>query len=70
MHVKRGQTTEHMVQNDICNFSSIIRKLSYGFQKRVTESVNVLISTLISSVFFHDCKTSRKWFDILYIQNH
>ena len=69
MHIKRGESiSQFYVFHNITDFNSLIRKTVYGFYQRLMNSKNVLIETIISSVYFtYGSKLLAKWTKLLLV---
>ena len=56
------------VQNQVNSFNVVVRKNVYSFIKRLSESENFIISTIMQSAFYHFNSSLRlKWTSLLYV---
>ena len=69
LHIVRGASISQVfVSNNITDFNSLIRKTVYGFYQRVISSNNVLMETLLSSVYFvNGSILFTKWCNLLFM---
>ena len=69
LHVVRGASISQVyVSNNITDFNSLVRKNVYGFLQRIQNCCNVLIKTVLSSVYFiYGSNLLKKWCSLLYI---
>ena len=69
LHVVRGASISQVyVSNNITDFNSLVRKNVYGFLQRIQNCCNVLIKTVLSSVYFiYGSNLLKKWCSVLYI---
>ena len=54
------------VEHNVPNFLVIRRKLIFSLQHRLFSSQNVLVSTVINSMYFNNSDTSQNWKALLY----
>ena len=66
--IHRGESMSHIyVLHNIASFNVLLRKAIFSFQKRLLDSDNAYISTILKSVYFHAYSaTSRHWSLSLY----
>ncbi len=57
-----------MVLLNIDTCDVILRKSVYSFRKRVYDSDNVLIKTLVDSVFFHASDFVKHWHKVVFLR--
>ena len=57
----RARMSENFIKRGLDPFKVIIRKLSWSFRCRVLQSDNILLKTIVNSMYFMWCKLSRKW---------
>ena len=55
------------VSLNVCNFTTLRRKLVYSFLNRIWSSSNSSICTLFNSVHFEKCKLKTEWDKVLLI---
>ena len=53
--------SENFIKRGLDPFKVIVRKLSWSFRCRVLQSDNILLKTIVNSMYFIWCKLSRKW---------
>ena len=56
-----------MVENRINTFVVIVRNYIHNFMKRIDYCDNVIVKTLVSSLFYSGSSIYKKWCNILYI---
>ena len=57
----RTRMSENLISRGLDPFKVIVRKLSWSFRSRVLQSNNMLLKTIVNSMYFMRCKLSRKW---------
>ena len=69
LHIVRGESISQVfVSNNITDFNSLVRKTAYGFLLRLQNSSNVLVNTVLSSVYFmYGSSLLSKWCSLLYM---
>ncbi len=60
------EITNIMVDNNVDTFNVIYRKLIFSFRKRVYNTDNVLITTVVNSMFFYNSAITKHWYKVLY----
>ena len=67
MNVPRDYSARGLfVSLNVENFTVLRRKLVFNFISRCQTSNNVLVGTIISSMFFEKCTLKKEWDKILY----
>ena len=64
--LKRESITAKMVQLNCDTFDVICRKLVYSFRVRLENSSNVLVKTIVESMFFQGSSLNSYWTKQLY----
>ena len=68
MNVKRGNTTAEMVNYNAPTFKSLLRNhLIYGSKDRLYDSDNMIIRTIVTSLYFIQSKTVERWNNSLFL---
>ena len=57
----RTRMSENLISRGLDPFKVIVRKLSWSFRSRVLQSDNMLLKTIVNSMYFMRCKLPRKW---------
>ena len=57
----RTRMSENLISRGLDPFKVIVRKLSWSFRCRVLQSDNMLLKTIVNSMYFMRCELSRKW---------
>ena len=67
--VQRGESISQIyVNNNIDSFKTILRKNIFSFKKRLLSSDNIIVSTIVASVFYNKCSNlTSKWTTLLYL---
>jgi len=63
---RRCSITNHMVNLNVDSFDVLIRKSVYSFRERLIRSDNVLISTVVNSMFFLESPLYARWLKVLF----
>ena len=53
--------SENLISRGLDPFKVIVRELSWSFRCRVLQSDNMLLKTIVNSMYFMRGKLSRKW---------
>ena len=55
-----------MLYHNIDSLDVLVRKAAFNFRKRLMESENDIIKTLVNSLFFMESKLCKRWSKILF----
>ena len=68
MGIKRGESISKVfVENNVHGFNSLMRKVIYGFSKRIYDSSNELVMRCTQGSFFiYESRLNAKWHSLLY----
>ena len=66
LNIDRNEVRLLMSQYNVKSFNEIERQLIYGFRQLIQKSNNILIRTIVNSVFYIDCSQSNRWNRTLY----
>ena len=67
-HIRRGESISMIyVENGINSFNVLMRKYVFAFRERLLSSENVLLNTIVESIYFRSSFLFIKWKQLLYI---
>ena len=63
----RTSMSAEFIVRDMDPFVVILRKAIASFRKRIFSNDNILVRTVVDSVFFTFCRLSRRWSKALFV---
>jgi hypothetical protein len=66
-NIKRESITARMIEMNCNTFEVIQRKAIFNFRKRILSSQNVLVATIVNSLFFLSSSLNKYWIQQLFL---